>query len=179
MSCITKLLEIKGNKEALIPYGNWIAVEGGGVYNDYEYLIVLNSNGHRCGYVALPSDHIYSQTPEEKRNFLGGTEYSHWDYDSLDIRCHGGLTFMSPEHSLKDLLDIPCTDMWVGFDCGHSDDACDKEAFRRYFGESLYQEKESFFDAMSCFPILSTVKNFSYVEKECKSIIDQLIERAA
>lgn len=173
MSCITEILKLKGDKDALIPEGNWIAVEGGGTYKNHEYLIVLNTNGHRCGYVAIQPDHPFSQTPEEERSFMGGRPYKHYDYDSLNINCHGGLTFMSPKHGLKDLLTVPCNDMWIGFDCGHHGDRCDTEAFKKYYGEDLYDEKESFFNAMNSYD--ATAKGFHYVEKECQYIIDQLL----
>jgi len=178
MSCITKILELKGDKEVLVPDEKWIAVEGGGKYKDYEYLIVLNTNGHRCGYVAIPSEHPYSETPMEMQSFLGGKERPFWDYNKLDIECHGGLTFMEPNHGLKDLLLIPCNDIWIGFDCGHYGDACDIEHFKKYFGEKEAGEKESFFKAMN-FGGESDIKDFDYVEEQCHHIIDQLIQIAA
>lgn len=179
MSGITEILKLKGDKEALVPNGDRIAVEGGGTYKDYEYLIVLNTTGHRCGYVALPPEHKYSQTPMEERTIFGKT-YKHWDYDSLDIDVHGGLTFMSPEHDLKDLLPVPCADMWIGFDCGHTyNDMCDIEAYKKYFGKESTETKKSFFDAMIHGYDVQTVKTFKYAEKECHGIIDQLIEKVA
>lgn len=177
MSCITEILKLKGDKEALIPESKWIAVEGGGTYKDHEYIIVLNTNGHRCGYVAIPPEHKYSQTPEEERSFMGGRTYKHYDYDSLNIECHGGLTFMSPNHGLKDMLDVACNDMWIGFDCGHYGDSCDEPAMRKYFGDEIVDENKSFIRAMNAYPE-QTVKRYEYVEKECHSIIDQLIQAA-
>jgi len=177
MSCITKILELKGDKEVLLPPTEWIAVEGGGEYKGYEYLIVLNTNGHRCGYVAIPPEHQFSNTPEKERQFMGGKKYKHYDYDSLDIDCHGGLTFMAPDHGLKDLLDVPCNDMWIGFDCGHYGDACDIEAYKKYFGDTNAEDKESFFKAFQ--GLGDTVKSFNYTKKQCEYIIDQLIEKAA
>jgi hypothetical protein len=177
MSCITEILKLKGENDVFIPEGNWIAVEGGGIYKDCEYLIVLNSNGHRCGYVAIPSFHPASKTPLETRDFFG-EPYEHYDYDGLDIDCHGGLTFMSPTHGLKKLLPIACNDMWIGFDCGHHGDSCDIQAFKKYFGEELAREKVSFFDAMN-FGGESDVKDFNYAQEQCHYIIDQLVESQA
>lgn len=176
MSCITEILKLKGDKKALVPEGNWIAVEGGGTYKEYEYLVVLNSNGHRCGYVALPPTHKYSETPMEMRSFFGNKPREHWDYNGLDIECHGGLTFMSPKHGLKELLPIACNDMWIGFDCGHYDDKCDVDAFCKYFGDKEAIKKKSFFEAMDYGRGFKSIKDFDYVEKECHSIIDQLIQ---
>lgn len=175
MGCITELLKIKGDREFMLPQGGWTAVEGGGTYKDYEYLIVLNTTGHRCGYVAIPPEHRYSQTPEEERTTISH-KYKHYGYEKLDIHCHGGLTFMSPSHGLKDLLTTPCNDMWIGFDCGHCDDAIDKEALRKYYGEEAYEKRASYIDAMS--DLDQSVKPFTFVEKECHYIIDQLIQVA-
>lgn len=179
MSCITEILKLKGDKEAFVPPRDWIAVEGGGTYEDHEYLVVLNRSGHRCGYVAIHPEHKYSQTPEIEISFMGSRTYKDYDYNSLDIECHGGLTFMSPNHGLKDLLDIPCNDMWIGFDCGHYRDLPDIEAFKKYFSEEKYKSKETYFSIMSeSDDPIQSVKDFAYVEKECKSIIDQLIKVA-
>jgi len=184
MSCITEILKLKGDKEVLLPLDSdgkpWVAVEGGGKYKDYEYLIVLNQSGHRCGYVAIPSGHKYDLTPLEEREFMG-RKREHYDYDSLDINCHGGLTFMERNHSLKKLLSTPCNDFWIGFDCGHCWDHSDVEAFTKYFGEEEAKEKKTFFDAMNLqdFEETGSVKTYQYVEAQCQSIIDQLIEKAA
>lgn len=112
MSCITKLLEIKGDKE-ILAVNDRVVIEGGGNYKNYEYLIVFTSSGHRCGYVAIP---------EEVK------------IDSDNIDCHGGITFESKDHDAKDLLPIPCNDTWIGFDAAHfNDDPCHATA-RKYFG---------------------------------------------
>lgn len=179
MSCITEILKLKGDQEVLVPDGEWIAVEGGGTYKDHEYIIVLNTSGHRCGYVAIPPEHPYSQTPEETREFMGGRPYKHYDYDSLDIDVHGGLTFMAPDHGLKDLLETPCNDMWIGFDCGHCYDMCDVPMFKKYFSQEQYEAKKSFFECMNHGSRTQTVKEYDYVEKQCHHIIDQLIKVAA
>lgn len=172
MSCITEILKLKGDREVFIPLNKdeepWIAVEGGGIYKDYEYLIVLNHHAHRCGYVAIP--------PEHKANKVGSKENPYYDglieldYNKLDIDCHGGLTFGGNNHDLKLLLKNVCADNWIGFDCGHAFDGCDVEAFTKYFGKEKTKDKEVFFNMCS-----GAIKDFDYVEKECKSIIDQLI----
>ena len=170
MSCITEILKLKGNNDYFVPEGSWTSVEGGGTYNDHEYLIVLNTNGHRCGYVALKPEHPYSKLTANLEN-----TFKTYDYDSLDIDVHGGLTFMSPSHDLKNLLPTPCNDMWIGFDCGHYGDFCDTEAFKKYFGAERFDRKESFFKFMNDGFQNKSIKDFNYVEKECHSVIDQLI----
>ena len=164
MSCITEILKLKGDKEVFIPVTKgepWIAVEGGGTYKGHEYLIVLNKIGHRCGYVAMLPEHPFN-------NFSR--------FDDIDIECHGGVTFLDSDHGLKKLLPIPCTDKWIGFDCGDDLDLSDEEAFKKYFGQEIHDSRKSFFKDCG---IEMFVRTFDYVEQECYSIIDQLIEKAA
>ena len=180
MSCITEILKLKGDKEVLLSLDEdgkpWIAVEGGGKYKDYEYLIVLNHQGHRCGYIAIKPEHPANNIKPVFDPFL---QKERFNYDALDIDCHGGLTFGGSNHGLKDLLSTSCTDNWIGFDCGHIGDLCDVEAFTKYFGEEERKKKQYFFDAMNYDFGIRSIKNFVYVETECKCIIDQLIEQAA
>lgn len=149
MSCITEILKIKGDKEFFKFLD--IVVEGGGIYRKYEYLVILNTMGHRCGYVAIPPD------------------LTNFDEDSID--CHGGITFFGNNHVLKNLLTTQCLDNWIGFDCRHHYDAPDIEAVEKYHGKSGHldylKDLNALFDD-------GTVKSFDYVKKECKSIIIQL-----
>ncbi len=78
---------------------------------------------------------------------------SYWD---LEINAHGGLTY-----SGKDAIRFDEKFWTIGFDCAHAGDLCPSlieisPHFKR-FGE--------------------TYKNINYVEKECKSIVDQIIEK--
>jgi len=155
MSCITQILKLKGDKEFFVPEGSFHAIEGGGVYRDYEYLVTLVPHGGRCGYVSIPPHHEYSNLKEN-------------DYRAPKIDCHGCITFVSKEHVLKDYLTIPCNDMWIGFDCSHYRDSPDKVNAVKYFGE-LVPESYLFGNGVN------KIRTYSYVEKECKSIIDQLI----
>lgn len=162
MSCITELLKMK-DKPLLNKKGSpLLFIEGGGIYKDHEYLITFTNMGHRCGYVALHSDSKYNSIEED-------------DYDKLDISVHGGITFISNNHGLKSMLKTPCTDMWIGFDCGHAWDLKDKETFLKYFGEN--HKNLNFIDSMNEISSLRDYKlrDFIYTENECKSIIDQLI----
>lgn len=86
----------------------------------------------------------------------------------------GGEDVKSPKHALKELLSTPCNDMWIGFDCGHSYDSVDIEGLREYWGDEFVADKKDYLNAMS-YGGYTAVRDFSYVEKECLSIIDQLI----
>jgi|SRR6185503_1029516 len=148
MTCITKILELKGDKEFL-PVNSRIVIEGGGSYKGIEYLITFTEMGTRCGYVAISEP---------------------FDYDDID--CHGGLTFFSQSHSAKKLLDIACDDIWIGFDAAHAYDGRSKNTVLKYFGETKLSD--SFFDCVEPFTIHRT---YNFMENECQSIIDQLIKK--
>lgn len=180
MTCITEILKLKGNKDFFIPLDEngkprKIAVEGGGTYKNYEYLITLNHHGSRCGYVAIPSNHPFNNCNKHINTYSKEEEI---DYNDLDIDCHGGLTFGSSNHTLKKLLKQSCTDIWIGFDCGHSCDAYDQETFKKYYGQKEYDKSKSFFDSMKdIYQHELHIRDFSYVENQCKHIINQLIQK--
>lgn len=161
MSCITKLLEMKGDKEFL-PFHSSVVIEGGGTYKDHEFLIAFTYHGSRCGYVAIPS----------------GVKY-----DSDEIQVHGWITFEGKHNGAKDLLTTPCNDIWIGFDAAHWGDTRDYEKAKKYFGhneeekiqinlsELLYKDVDKLERQDSYF----SHKTFDYMVSECKSVIDQLI----
>lgn len=162
MSCITKLLELKGDKDVL-PIHEDVVIEGGGTYKEYEYLITFTARGTRCAYVALK--------PEEAERFneeKGANEYYYPDLD-----CHGGITFFGSDHSAKSLLPVYCEDTWVGFDAAHAWDLEDMETAERYFPEGnryvQYRKENPMPDFGDSFH-----RSYEYMEKECHSIIDQL-----
>lgn len=168
MSCITKLLEMKGDNE-ILPIHDECVIEGGGTYKGYEYLITFTSHGTRCGYVALK--------PEETQRFE--EESKNGTYYYPDIECHGGVTFFGKEHGAKDLLPIPCDDSWIGFDCAHAFDGHDKELTQKYFGKQIFSDE--FYSSFSGFGLGAEIvhRSYDYVEKHCESIIDQLIRQTA
>lgn len=157
MSCISKILELKVEpiEKDFIDKLNVIP-EGGGIYNGYEYLVTFSPNGFRCGYVAIPSSH-----PIEKE--IAAAEYD------VDVECHGGVTFNSPNHGLKKRLELFCADNWIGFDCGHYYDGFDIDSYSKYYGPNPDKFK-------GWHNLDGDVRDFNYVESECKSIIDQLIQ---
>jgi hypothetical protein len=152
MSCITKLLEMKGDKE-ILPIHAQAVIEGGGTYKGFEYLITFTRHGTRCGYVAL-------------------SNYGDCNFD--DIHCHGGITFQGNDHGAKALLPIPCEDLWIGFDAAHYGDARDIDRTIKYFGELEPGIEESYRSLN--FPE-DIHRTFKYMEQNCFSIIDQLLER--
>lgn len=163
MSCITQLLKLKGEKEFLPGHEGYV-IEGGGVYKNLEYLITFTDLGSRCGYVAIRKCDIAAID---------------------DVNCHGGITFDSDNHHAKSLLSIACNDRWIGFDCAHWGDMRCYNTARKYFShiprlnykinmlEKIHEEVH----ALEAQDPGFTHKNYDYVEKQCKAIIDQLVAK--
>lgn len=192
MSCIPKILELKGDKDFLtvpsiknLEMMRGIVIEGGGNYKDYDFLITFNDMGFRCGYVALPPEHIANDCQE--------------DYPEYDV--HGGVTFFDENHFSEAFFgEDACKDKWIGFDCGHAQDFNDLELAKVYFKDNelilrgiwlsqrIKQKIEN--DMERDYPGYIDRKNSpdyewrdelrtkEYVIGQCKSLIDQLIERS-
>lgn len=175
MSCISQILKKLPDEGCLVigdKENTDFALEGGGIYKNYEYVIILNGLGHRCGYVAIPPEHPFDKIPKPDNDYCRDGDL---DYSEMDIECHGGLTFASRNHGLKSELNITCNDAWIGFDCGHYDDGIDFDAMRKYYGDEYTEKLRSTLYVLCD----GTVKDFDYVANECKSIIDQLVEKEA
>lgn len=153
MGCITKLLEsgadkVNGERSA--------CVEGGGKYRGYEYLVTLTSLGYRCGYVAVPRGHHLHIDD---------------DYSSIDLDMHGGCTFYDRQMTQSD-----CDDKWIGFDCAHSGDARDWEALKKRMPKAYEIYKKIEQGCPSFADNYGQVRSFTYVEDQCKNIIDQICD---
>lgn len=117
-----------------------------GEHRGFEWVIVHNGIGHRCGYVRVPKGHAWH-----------GKGY----YDiSPDV--HGGLTFAQ--------ADEPCDKAgaddawWVGFDCAHAGDAPDPSLpANRYPGQ--HSHRDGFHS--------DTIKDTNYVMAECQRLCEQ------
>lgn len=117
-----------------------------GVHNGFEWTVVKNCLGYRCGYIRLPKGHPWH-----------GKHY----HDIDNAECHGGLTFSEP--------DKPCGKgeddaWWIGFDCAHAWDLPDPE---------LYSHDYAYMALPAKFDAYSVVRDQNYVESECKSLCDQ------
>lgn len=127
-------------------------VLGEGEHHGYEWLVVNNGRGYRCGYVRVPKGHPWYGV----------------DYDNVRTAgdgwpsVHGGLTFA--EH------DVPCDKggpddgYWLGFDCAHCFDAPDP-ALPSDHNFTNYAHGE--------------VRTQEYVEAECRSLCEQAEAAAA
>jgi hypothetical protein len=164
MSCIPKLLALKGDKEFL-KVSPGTLIECGGEYRGYDYLITFRNLGFRCAYVAIPKGH-----PLFMRE-------SYDDLTELDV--HGGVTFFS-EAMFDDVVPHECGDKWIGFDAGHCTDIKDMDSADRYFSDSLAVNfLKKYTEEMGVISYLAaTVKTTKYMEHQCKSLIDQIIEHS-
>lgn len=163
--------------------GNTWTVEKEDKYKGYDYAVIAQSAGHRCGYVKVPSNHIlykrsYSDpisTIGKDRRALNNKKIGKRGY--IDIFCitfggsqnlrigylfdvHGGITFSDKSYWGK-------RGWWFGFDCSHSGDAKD-------FSIMTEKYKERYKN----FPVFEddVLRTKGYVEQECKNLINQLIK---
>lgn len=189
MSCIPRLLELKGSNEILhVPARknkneiHGVVIEGGGKYRDYDFLITFNDIGIRCGYVALPPE--YSSSKLECR-----------EYDFPDLDVHGGVTFFKENHLSEHFFEEDiCRDKWLGFDCGHAGDLLDYNQALKYFHnngsitdgiKSMLDLRNTISKELNDNPVIKDnsfedePRTFEYVTSECHRLIDQLIEYAA
>ncbi len=157
MSCIQKLLELKGQQE-FMKINSRVVIEIGGKYKEHDYCVVFNESGFRCGYVAITKD----------------SKYFNEDHDFSDIEdqfeVHGGVTHFGKAWKMvnDDVMKMDCGDMWIGFDAAHAGDAEDFSLIKKYFN----REKSDF--GLGCF--LDQIRSKNYMESECKKLIDQIVE---
>ena len=116
-------------------------------------LIVRNTLGNLCGYVAVNNDHPWHGV--EYDNIEGG--------DGGYIDCHGGLTYSADNHKV---IGIKGEDglWWVGFDCAHLGDLVPKM-------EGL-KESDPVMASLKGTMSSETYKDFKYVRK-CVELLAQ------
>lgn len=110
-----------------------------GTHAGHQWVTMRNRMGYRCGYVRVPAGHPWH-----------GKEY-----DVIDARAHGGLTYCKADDGTGD------GGWWFGFDCCHAGDAADP---------SLPSE----ITAMRPMPG-DVVRTQAYVEAQCRSLCEQAV----
>ena len=81
---------------------DWILKEG--THEGFEYVVMNNGRGYRCGYIKVPNRHSwYAITWEALR-----------ERSSIDV--HGGLNFADYDEK---------EGYWIGFSCDHGGDKID------------------------------------------------------
>lgn len=130
-----------------------------GTHRGYEWEIIHNDFGQRCGYVRIPAGHPWHGKGYEEED----------DYGEFAI-VHGGITFAEP--------DVDCgrggadDAWWLGFDCGHYYDAPDpalpgSERLLRDGGDAYF------------LAVGAVVRTDEYVQAECERLIDEAVAAAA
>ena len=132
-------------------------------YKGYKCFVIFTPMGYRCGYVEL----------------LRSNEYYGKDLDKIPVVCHGGLTY-SGKH-LPGSLVSEKESWYIGFDCGHTFDGIDLEAYKMLYKDDFLLVGENERDLISSSIVTMShvkseypVKTKEYVENELKYIVDQL-----
>lgn len=119
-----------------------------GEHLGYEWAVIHNRSGYRCGYVRVPDGHPWHGK----------------DYDDIPVDVHGSLTFSE--------ADVPCSNpgpdnaWWVGFDCAHYGDAPDPHLLTKCASIMI--------TGIPPFPGENlVVRTQEYVEYECHKLCEQ------
>lgn len=131
-----------------------------------------HTTGHLCGYVNIPILKQAKGRMAQFQSFFVEYDVDNTDgsdiYDTFDnifnISVHGGITFSRIVE--KEEGKVFC----IGFDCGHSGDilpAMESILRRPYSSLPVFDD-----------PIFGrdVYRDINYVEAECKSMVDQLLE---
>lgn len=155
----------------------WITESG------FRAAIAMQELGHRCGYVAVPKNHVlYGAKHHEQHESLifpqnetigkrGVIPFFFSDPDKMNTPAivfdvHGGITY-----SEDSLLGVEGENLWwFGFDCGHSGDAPSPE---------YLEEQRRKYPSLHSFTVASrgVHRTLEYCIDECESLARQLIDR--
>ena len=153
-------------------------------HKGYEYLVYAVPQGHRCGYVKIPSKHFlyrkkYSATLKKvsiekdmkntqigKRGIIDIFCAGLSDHPSISLffDVHGGITWS--DWGKNNSFSKP--GWWLGFDCAHSGDAKDYDLMDER-QRKIYEDYPLGFND-------GIVRSKVYTEQECKNLIDQIIK---
>lgn len=159
-------------------------------YKDYRCVTTFTDMGIRCGYVALPKGHplygksAFSDTKVPFRDIMNSTLGKRSvltllgfpeDADLPVTLCayfdvHGGITFADGGHPIDD-------DNWyIGFDCCHYQDGKDLDLVLKIWADDEGIKKRVQLDKELGFDDGYEVRTLEYVQQECRSLVDQIIE---
>lgn len=127
-------------------------------YKGLKCVVLLLATGYRCGYVGVPKGHP-----------LYNVDYMNCQ---SDFACHGGLTYAGG--GVNSSYPISSDLWWFGFDCTHWGDADDWNSTFKAFSEQ--SERVAEYKAIrSLCPLGGKIRTTEYVENECKSLAEQLV----
>jgi hypothetical protein len=164
-------------------------IESDFMYKGYRCVTTFMDNGYRCGYVGLEKTHpLYGKDMSDaikvkfadifdqsfgKRSPILMLKFMAIEPDepiSLDFYfdVHGGITYADGNGNHPVESDL----WWLGFDCGHAGDARDIETLKILWPDTertQYLMNDLTFED-------DVVRTKEYVQEECKSLVDQIIE---
>lgn len=168
-------------------------VESDFTYKGYRCVVIFGDMGHRCGYVGIKPGH-----PLYKKEFtdyldilkseLDGEEignrgimpifFAAFDDDDrirMDVyfNVHGGLTYSGDNNGT---YPVESNLWWLGFDCGHYGDAKDLDLVEKYWGNIERIQRRLEIEREYRYDLDFPVRSKEYVEEECRSLVDQIIE---
>ena len=117
------------------------------------------SNAYRCGYVFIPKNNKYYDK----------------NYEKIPVSCHGGLTYSAKKLFGQNDIDT----WWVGLDGAHCGDGYDIEKAKEWFANDEQVMKQlTVLEQTGYFSVCEEdqVRTLDYVEENCRSIVDQLIQ---
>ena len=104
-----------------------------------NWAVLHNGMGFRCGYVRL----------------LPGHPWHGKHYDEIDAKVHGGLTYAAADDD---------GGWWIGFDCGHCDDARDPSLPMPALLKGMTRSSP---------PRGQVIRTQEYVEQQCQLLCEQ------
>ena len=165
-------------------------VESDFTYKGYRCVVIFGDMGHRCGYVGVGADNPlygkdYSDYLDINKSELDGepigkrgimplliTANDEDERVRLDVyfNVHGGLTYAGNR------ADYPVESnlWWLGFDCAHCGDAYDWDLVEKYWGDNPQMQRRLKINRDLGWD--NEIRTQEYVENECKSLVDQIIE---
>ena len=165
-------------------------VESDFIYKGYRCVVIFTDMGHRCGYVGIEADNpLYGKDytdyldinkselddePIGKRGIIPllSAAFDEDERVRLDIyfNVHGGLTYAGDRANYPAESNL----WWLGFDCGHYNDGCDWDLVEKYWGDNPQMQRRLEINRVLCWD--NEIRTKEYVENECKSLVDQIIE---
>lgn len=134
-----------------------------GEHAGFQWMVIHNGRGYRCGYVRLPMGHPWH-----------GMNY---DDISLVAEMHGGCTFAERDEECGKGGDDDA--WWIGFDCCHDGDLQDPSLPSTSHMLSLLDELvlglgNLFSKGPGGFDC--AIRTQEYVESQCQSLCDQALK---
>lgn len=162
-----------------------------------DCVVVMQSAGHRCGYVGVQMGH-----PLYGKDYTDYLDITKDEIADKEIRgtfaligaildkdkrvkieayfdVHGGITYANG--GIGSTYPIESNRWWFGFDCAHFDDAPDFDSARKLFSgdEDTLKRLDNLQKASDLYPSnFCAVRSVDFVCKECISLAEQLYEYA-